>query len=116
MAITEEIDDDLLQLWTSTRPAVIQEMLKSHPPGRLYRMRSTGHRVEIYSYSENRTVTVSITGRYNFVVMDRQVFGIPIEDLTECDLPAECEAVGSLNLSPQQVNEMKRHGATQRDS
>ena len=57
-------------------------------------MKSTGHRVTMYSYSENGTVTVNVTGDYNVVVFERQVFGISPDDLEECDLPAPGEFLG----------------------
>ena len=80
--------------WVAERPPVIRDMIASHPPDRLYRMQSTGHRVTLHSYSEDRTVTVDITGEYNRVVFSRRVFGIPVDDLIECDPPPADEPIG----------------------
>lgn len=75
--------------WVATRPDLIQQMVRQFPPDRLYRMRSTGHRVLIHAYSESGTVTVLVLYRWNRVLaFERQVFGIdPIADLEECEPP-----------------------------
>lgn len=86
--------DKSFNKWLKSRPKVIKEMATSWPPDRLYRMKSTGQRVFIVSYNEQRTVCVGITGEYNLIDFPREVFGIPIEDLTECDLPGEGEELG----------------------
>lgn len=82
-----------MEEWLATRPKVIQDMAKLCPPDRLYRM-SSGHRCTIYSYSEDRTVTVEVTGEFNRVVFGRRVFGIPVDELVECDLPEPGEDLG----------------------
>jgi hypothetical protein len=82
--------------WVSTRPPVIQEICKRLSPDRLYRRRSTGHRVTLISMSENNTVTVNVSGKYNSVIFERDVFGIDPYDLEECDLPEETEHLGSM--------------------
>ena len=83
--------------WYNSRPPVIQEMIKKYPINKLYRLKSTGQRVTIYSYSENGTVKVNITGQFNFVTFSRRVFGIPTIDLEECDLPKSDEVLGDLS-------------------
>jgi hypothetical protein len=79
--------------WFASRPPVIQDMIRRYPATRLYRM-ADGHRATIYSYAEDGTVTVNVTGEYNRVLFSRQVFGIPIETLVECDLPGPDEDLG----------------------
>lgn len=92
-----ELVPEEFEPWVASRPKVIQRMVATHPPNKLYRMASTGQRVTIYSYAENETVTVSVTGRFNFIIdFERQVFGIPLSDLTECDLPGPDEKLGVL--------------------
>lgn len=93
MAKITEIDELAWRRWVNSRPEVIQAMCKSHPPNLLYRM-SSGHRCRIYSYDENGTMTVQVTGKYNIVAFARAVFGIKPEDLVECDLPDDDEIVG----------------------
>jgi hypothetical protein len=90
MAKVFEFDDEGLarwNAWVASRPPVIQEMCRRLPPNLLYRLKSSDHRVTLLSYSEDGTVTVSVTGEYNLVPFDRQVFGIKPEDLEECELP-----------------------------
>jgi uncharacterized protein YodC (DUF2158 family) len=73
------------QAWIDERPEVIKAMIAKTPPNRLYSLKPHGERVTIYSYAEDGTVTVYISGQYNCHMFDRQVFGINPDDLTECD-------------------------------
>ena len=82
--------------WVATRPQIIQDLCNRLPPDRLYKMTSTGHRVFLYSYQENGTVTVVVSGEFNAIIFPRRVFGVKPDDLIECDLPAENDAVGSV--------------------
>lgn len=82
--------------WLKTRPLVIQEMATSHPPNRLYYHEPSKRRVTLISYSEDRTVSVAVTGQYNLVSMERSVFGIPIDELVECSLPSPDEPLGAV--------------------
>lgn len=82
--------------WVKTRPPIIQEMCKKFPPNRLYRLKTTGHRVTLYSFCEDGTISVNVTGKYNAIVFDRCVFGIHPDDLEECDPPNENEPLGTV--------------------
>jgi hypothetical protein len=82
--------------WVASRPPVVQELCKRFPPCNLYRLKSTGHRVTVYSYSENETLTVNVTGEYNAVMFDRKVFGIKPDDLEECNLPTTDDTTGTV--------------------
>lgn len=96
MAIVNPITDQAgFDEWVASRPPVIQEMIRLKPPDRLYLMNS-GHRCTIYSYAEDRTVTVDVTGEYNCIFFSRHVFGVSIDSLTECDLPAPGEVLGDI--------------------
>lgn len=90
--------------WLKDRPEIIQEMGKSHPPHKLYLLKTSNHKVFIISYSENRTVTVVVSGKYNLTDFERRVFGIKPEDLEECDLPKEGEPLGVM-LNQEQARE-----------
>lgn len=79
--------------WVASRPEIIQKMIAACPPDRLYRMDSK-HRCTIYSYSENGTVTVKVTGEFNRVLFGRLVFGIDPKTLIECDAPEPGEDIG----------------------
>lgn len=94
MAKVFELSEEFAS-WASSRPQVVQDLIASHPPDRLYRIKSSGHRCTICSYNEHGTITVNITGDYNCVLFDREVFGIDPKSLEECDLPAEHELLGT---------------------
>ncbi len=111
MAIIHEVDEAALAEWLKDRPQVIQDMAAQCPPGRLYRLASSGHRVFVRSYSENRTMTVIVSGKYNLVAFERQVFGISPDDLTECELPAPDEPVGSADVPIEVVKAMMQKKA-----
>lgn len=98
MAVVQPIDQSAFDQWLETRPECIQKLARRLPPDRLYRMKSSGHRCTLHSYSENDTVTVNVTGQYNRVLFGRQVFGIAADDLEECDLPAPGEDVGDTSM------------------
>ena len=94
--IKELIDKASWAEWVASRPPVVQVMCALLPPDRLYLLKTSGHRVTLISYSENRTVTVEVTGQFNAVDFDCKVFGISPEDLEECDLPGEDEPLGTM--------------------
>lgn len=97
MAVVKELNHTVWESWVSSRPPIIQEMCRKWPPDRLYQM-DTMHRCTIYSYSEDGMVTVRITGQYNLIPFDRQVFGIDPASLHECDLPRD-EVLGAMDGS-----------------
>lgn len=82
--------------WLEQRPDCVKSMVATHPPDVLYRMKSTGKRVTIVAYGEDGTVLVFVSGRFNRVICDRQVCGIPLDDLEECDLPGPDEPLGAV--------------------
>jgi hypothetical protein len=99
-----ELDNEAWDEWVASRPQVVQELCKRLPPDRLYRMEPSGNRVTIYSYSEDGTVTVVISGEYNAVIFDRRVFGISPDDLAECDLPPDGEMIGTVLTEPEEID------------
>lgn len=92
--------------WVQERPAAVRAVAERFDPWSLYRMKSTGHRVTIYSYSDSEpvTLTVNVTGDYNRVLHERRVFGIDPDDLEPCDLPSPDEPTGAL-MSQEEVGE-----------
>lgn len=92
----------LWEQWLAGRPQVIKDVAAAYPPNRLYRHTPTGQRVFILAYSEDRTVRMAVTGTYNFLSMERQVFGVPVDELVECELPAPGEPLGAV-LTPAEV-------------
>jgi hypothetical protein len=104
MAIIAEIDEVEMRKWIKGRPQKIQEMCGRWPPNLLYRDSGSKLRVFIYSYSENGTVTVIVSGRYNFVCFERKVFGVDPEALEECEMPGVDEKVGVMFTGPEEIN------------
>ena len=96
------------QQWLAGRPEVIRKVASRFSPWMLYRMKSTGHRVVITSYSETDpvTLTVAVLGRFNRVTMERRVFGIDPDDLEECPLPGPDEELGSTFTQEQAVENL----------
>ncbi len=90
--------------WVAERPPGVQEMIRRCPPTRLYRNKC-GNRVFIESYCENGTVTVVVSGTYNKCAFERRVFGVPVADLVECDLPGPDEPLGATFTDPEEINE-----------
>ncbi len=102
--------------WAEERPPRIRETIErlQLAPWKLYRLDSdrASHRVYISSFGEPRdpnapiTVRVMVTGEFNLVAMEREVFGIDPEKLVECELPTKDEPLGSAGLTVEQVRQM----------
>ncbi|MFA6036383.1 MAG: hypothetical protein WC759_05525, partial [Candidatus Micrarchaeia archaeon] len=92
MAKLSELSKDW-DAWVNKRPA-IKDLCTNYPPNLLYRLKSTGQRVTISSYNEAQTLTVSVTGEFNLIDFERDVFGVDPSDLEECELPDEDEELG----------------------
>ncbi len=90
--------------WVKSRPAAVRAIAERFDPWSLYRIKPNGERVYLVSINENGTLTVGISGRFNAVVMERNVFGIDPDDLEPCDLPGPDEMTGSL-LTDSQVDD-----------
>jgi hypothetical protein len=87
--------------WADGRPEPVKSLAMRFDPWTLYRLTNPdnpddpGHRVTIHGYSEDGTLIVNVTGRFNLIGFGRRVFGILPDDLVECDLPAADEPVGT---------------------
>lgn len=83
--------------WYKSRPPAVQRRIDEDPPSGLYRLRSTGQIVWLYSYGEGAdgqcdTCTVVVSGKYNpGVVVERGVFGVSFADLEPIDAAHEME-------------------------
>lgn len=82
--------------WVKTRPDCIRDLCERFPPDRLYRLKESGQRVTLYSYCEDGTMTVAVSGEYNLVVFGRCVFGVFPDELEECDLPDPSQLTGAI--------------------
>ena len=94
--------------WVAERPPTVRAVAERFDPWTLYRMKSTGQRVTFYSIGEHEngevTLTVNITGEFNAIMFDRQVFGVNPDDLEPCDPPAVGEPIGTL-MTSEEVDE-----------
>jgi len=90
--------------WVASRPDKVRAVAERFPPWELYRMKSTGQRVTVASYSEDGTVSVNVSADFNVTLFERNVFGIDPDDLEPCDLPNETEPRGAL-MTGEEVNE-----------
>jgi len=93
---------ELWRKWVASRPPVVRAIAEKLDPWTLYRIKESGHRCTFRSINENGTLTMDVTGQFNAVIFDREVFGIRPEDIEECELPAPDEPVGAL-LAPEEV-------------
>lgn len=103
MAKITELTDELMtewKKWLRTRPKRIREVAKKFPPWELYLMKSTGQRVLVIGYDEMKDgsicLKVFVSAEFNFVTFERQVFGVPQEDIEPCELPSKDEIVGAM--------------------
>jgi hypothetical protein len=98
----EPSEDDVREwnAWVAKRPEHVRKVAERFQPWTLYKLKPTGQRVTIYSFGEHEsstkvTLTIYVSGMYNFVMIDSCVFGIDPDDLEECDLPGPEEALGA---------------------
>ena len=92
--------------WVAERPPAVKAVAERFKPWALYRLTTTGHRVTLRSFGEGDdgavTLTVRVSGDFNAVIFERDVFGILPDDLVECDLPTADEPLGTV-LAPDEV-------------
>lgn len=112
---TEEMIRDWAK-WLAERPEKVREAAKHFFPWKLYRLKtgSGKQRVTIICFEEpadaNAKVTckIAVTGQFNALAFERQVFGIDPDDLEECDLPGPDEPLGSLDMDPKEAFERRK--------
>lgn len=81
--------------WVSKLPKNVRAIAERFDIWTLYRLKSSGDRVTLHSFDGDGTLTVIVSGKFNLVMFERQVFGIAPDNLEECDLPAADEPVGA---------------------
>ena len=93
--------------WVAERPANVRAVAERFDPWSLYLMKSSDHIVSVVSFGEaddgEVTLTVNVSGDYNVVLFEREVFGVDPDDLVPCDPPAANAATGAL-LSGDEVD------------
>lgn len=69
--------------WLAERPPAVRAIAERFPPWKLFRLETTGQCVVVRSVSEDGTVTVKVSARFNeassmldVFMPERQVFGI----------------------------------------
>jgi hypothetical protein len=85
--------------WIASKSEKVKAVAERFDPWSLYRMKSTGHRVILYSFDEQKggevTLTVTVSGDFNTVFFERNVFGINPDDLEPCEPPLPNENLGT---------------------
>lgn len=88
--------------WVAERPPQVKAIAERFDPWTLYWLKSPGQRVTVLGFDEMNDgrvcVRVNVSGRFNALAFERQVFGVDPDDLEECDLPGPDEVLGSLDL------------------
>lgn len=73
--------------WLDGRPEVIKEMAATIKPWHRYRVKTTGQRCTLYSFSEDKTVTIEVDGHDSAILnainrlLPMKVFGVNPDDL-----------------------------------
>lgn len=100
------------QQWLAERPPEVRAVAERFNPWTLYCYKLTGQRVFFLGCDEVRrvgggpievTVRIGVTGQFNLVAFDRNVFGVKPDDLEECDLPSPDEPVGAFLTDPADI-------------
>ncbi len=94
---TTEMEQDWAA-WVAERPPTVRAVAERIRPWTLYRMKSSGHRVTVFSFDESEagvTLKVVVSAKYNLIAFERLVFGIDPDDLEDCELPGPGEPVGA---------------------
>lgn len=99
--------------WSASLPKAARDLADQFEPWSLYRLKSTGHRVFPYSYGNDGTLTVVVSGRFNLVDFERRVFSVQPSDLTPCELPAPDEPVGAALTDPADIEKYLRTRASE---
>lgn len=95
--------------WVASRPENVRPIAARFKPWELYRLKTTGHRVAVYSFGEaddgKVSLTVIVSSKYNFTMFERRVFGISPDDLEPCDLPDPMELTEALLTTDEQIHD-----------
>lgn len=73
--------------WLKYRPEIIKEIANKVPPWNRYKLKTTGQYCDLYSYSEDGTVTIIVNGHESEIlnqvnkIAPVSVFGINPDDL-----------------------------------
>ncbi len=106
--------------WLADRPDCIREAGKKLVPWKLYYDRESGMRCTLVGFTEVKPpdqprkaeVIADFTGRYNLISFNRRVHGLSVDQLEECDLPAENEPLGVMLNNEQRLAYINEQRAT----
>jgi hypothetical protein len=77
--------------WVSSRPAHVKAIAERFDPWSLYKLKSTGQYVTVYSFNKHEdgsiTLKVNMPPEFNPFSLGYLVFGISPEDLEPCEIP-----------------------------
>ena len=100
MAILTMLDACGFSKWLDSRPEKVRDLILRFPPNKLYRLKSSRHRVTIVAYEERKDGTVGfrvdVRAEFNLLIFERRVFGIDADGLEEAALPRDDELLGAL--------------------
>jgi hypothetical protein len=86
---TDDGSEAYAKAWLASRPEGVSAALEKYPPSHLYRMKSTGQKVFLTRYNENKdgsvtTCSVGVTKKFNpETFLEREVFGVELSDLED---------------------------------
>lgn len=103
MAKLFDMDSQKWNKWVDDQPPEVADVARRWPPNRLYRWSQTGQRVVIEAYGAGRTVRVKVSGKHNLIAFERNMAGVPADELAECDLPDFGERTGSMGMDPDEL-------------
>lgn len=111
-AITEILSDADSKEWFDERPLCIQEAVRKRPCNLLYLLNNQ-QKVFIVKYDEHHnatvTVTVAVTRQYNNCLMERQVFGVTLDELVPlCNVNQA--VTHTINRTPEMEQAIDRAG------
>jgi hypothetical protein len=92
--------------WVRRLPKKVRAVAERFDIWTLYRLKSSGSRVMIRSFDCDGTLTVIVSGEFNLTLVEQHVFGVPPDDMEECDLPAAGEALGALMTTEEAVDNL----------
>jgi hypothetical protein len=100
-------ESDAWDQWVAELPGKTRVVAERFKPWKLYRLKPSGHRATLVSFGEatdgSVLIRVNVSGEYNLLAFERDVFGISPDDLEECELPAADEPLGSAHIDPHEA-------------
>lgn len=94
------------EAFVESRPPHVREVMRRFDPWTLYRYGR--QRVIFLGLDEEDdggiTARIHVSAQYNLVLFERNVFGVPWQELEECDLPDPHEITGAIAETDEEIN------------